>query len=874
MSQAPTTDPQPRTPALAARLAQLSDSDGPDAYLDHFLDWVIELGFDLFPAQEEALLELMADRHVILNTPTGSGKSLVAAGQHWKTLAEGGTSFYTAPIKALVSEKFFALCDTFGADKVGMLTGDASINADAPILCCTAEVLSNMALRHGGDLRADSVVMDEFHYYGDRDRGVAWQIPLITLSRTQFLLMSATLGNPAPIAERLDHDTTRTTATVKSAERPVPLEFEYLETPIHETVETLHDKGRAPIYIVSFTQRECAELAGALTSLQITTREERMAIREAIGDFRFDTAYGKEMKRYLSFGLGIHHAGLLPKYRLLVERLAQQGLLKAVCGTDTLGVGVNIPLRTVVFQKLCKYDGEKVGILAVRDFQQISGRAGRKGFDDQGWVVCQAPEHEIENKRLAMKVAGDPKKAKKLRKKKPPTRGYVHWDQATFERLVSGNPETLESRFHLSHGMILDLIQRDADRDDPNASNFAAIRKLLADCHEPPEKKAELLSEAALRVRSLGRAGILRMTRDTQNNYLWVTVDPDLQIDFSLHRGLSLFLVELVERLDPEAPDYGLRLLSFTEAILEDPRVVLYRQIDKQKDELVARMKAEGIDYDERMAKLEEVTHPKPEAEFLYGAYSAFRNIHPWLGEDNVRPKSIGREMFEGYMSFEDFIRHYGLQRSEGVVLRYLSQLYKALTQNIPDELKTEEVYDVLGFFRAMLTRVDTSLLEEWENMLDPERGLSKRAGTEAGEQEIEHYELLHDPRALRARIRAEVHQLVRALAARDWEEAERLVRPADPERPDERGSLGRQAIEEAIAPYFESYDHIDFTPRAREAKWTRVEEPEPRFYRVTQVLVDPEDDNFWYLEGIVDLRDRQRIDPDQPLFMLTGIRS
>ena len=302
----------------------------------------------------------MAGKHVILGTPTGSGKSLVALGLHFKALCERRRSFYTSPIKALASEKFFSLCNELGPENVGMRTGDASINAEGGVVCCTAEVLSNMALRVGEELDAPYVVMDEFHYYADRERGVAWQVPLLVLPGTQFLLMSATLGDTSAIAERLKRDTGREVAFVTSDERPVPLDFEYCETPLHQTIEKLLEEGGARS--TSSTSRS----ASAPSSPRRYEREdreqgEREAIREVVAGRRLATPYGKEFRRFLSFGVGVHHAGLLPRYRLLVEQLAQKGLLHVICGTDTLGVGVNIPIRTVLFTKLAKFDGTKVG---------------------------------------------------------------------------------------------------------------------------------------------------------------------------------------------------------------------------------------------------------------------------------------------------------------------------------------------------------------------------------------------------------------------------------------------------------------------------------------------------------------------------------
>ena len=530
----PTPDARAQPP-LAARIARGDESLPADAILDRFVEHVAELGFDPYPAQQQALLELFSERHVILATPTGSGKSLVALGLHFKALCEARRSFYTAPVKALVSEKFFALCDAFGPERVGMLTGDASINRDAPIVCCTAEVLANMSLREGAALDAPYVVMDEFHYYADPERGVAWQVPLLVLERTTFLLMSATLGDTRAIARHVEARSGRPVALVESDERPVPLDYEYRETPIHETVEALVLEGRAPVYIVHFTQRECAEQAQALTSAKLVTREQRQKVAEAIADFRFDTPYGREFQRFVRHGIGVHHAGLLPKYRLLVEQLSQRGLLRVVCGTDTLGLGVNIPIRTVLFSSLSKFDGEQVRLLRVRDFKQIAGRAGRRGFDERGSVVCQAPPHVVENRRRSTRQAFRGKR----RARRPPPRGFVHYNRDTFLRLIERPPETLVSHLRVTHGMLLSVMQR----PDARASRSGGYRELLDlidRCHETRRAKSLLRRRAAALFRSLRQAGVIRRAVDAADGVPRVGVDENLQWDFSLHHALSL----------------------------------------------------------------------------------------------------------------------------------------------------------------------------------------------------------------------------------------------------------------------------------------------------------------------------------------------
>ncbi|MDX1502528.1 MAG: DUF3516 domain-containing protein [Thermoanaerobaculia bacterium] len=840
-------------PTLGERVPPHGTRD-PDEILDLFLGWVADVGFELYPAQEEALLEIAAGRHVVLQTPTGSGKSLVAQGVHFRAVCEGRISYYTSPIKALASEKFFDLCDEFGAERVGMLTGDAAINPGAPIVCCTAEVLSNRVLREP-DPDIPYVVMDEFHYYSDPERGVAWQVPLLKLPRTRFLLMSATLGDTRTIERHLEERTEHRVAAVTSSERPVPLDYDYRETPITRTIEELVEEGRAPVYVVNFTQRECAELAQGLSSLKVSTREERDRIREEIGGFRFDTPYGKKLRRLLGFGIGVHHAGLLPKYRLLVEQLSQKGLLKAICGTDTLGVGVNIPIRTVLFSKLAKYDGRKVGILSVRDFQQIAGRAGRRGFDEKGSVVCQAPESEIEKKKRLAKG------------KKPPTksrREEIRWTRETFEKLVASPPETLESRFRVDQGMILSLLQSEAQANDPDRDNFDSLRELIAACHEPEGRKPALLSQAARLVRSLSRVGLIEMTRDTGTGYYWVTLNEELQREFAMHQPLSLYLVETLESLAPEEPEYALDVLSVVESILENPRPVLLAQRDRARTELIQRLKAEGVPYEERMERLEEVTWPRPNLEFAWESFDRFRDRHPWVMGENVRPKSVGREIFEGYLSFNDYVRRYGLRRSEGVLLRYLSQLYKTLRQNVPEAAKTDELYDIEGFFRTLLERTDTSLLEEWESLLHPDLQSREAEKRERARRELRTWELFHDPRAFTARVRSELHQIVRSLARGDYEDTAAALASDPHDRWD------AERLEEALAPFLEAHRALRFDGEARLADKTRIDKLAPRLWRVRQNLLDPEGESLWHLEGEIDLTAEQA--PEGPLVRLRRI--
>ncbi len=833
-----------------------------DAILEAFLAWVEEQGLELYPAQEEAVLELMAGRHLVLATPTGSGKSLVALALHFKALCEGKRSVYTSPIKALVSEKFFDLCRQLGAANVGMMTGDASINPRAPVLCCTAEILANFALREGTYTPADVVVMDEFHYYSDADRGMAWQLPLLTLPRATFLLMSATLGDVSEFQRQIEAFTGRDVAVVRSRERPVPLHFEYRESPLHETIYDLAMSGRAPVYVVNFTQREAADQAQGLTSINLCTKEEKRAISAAIGDFRFDTAYGKDIKRYLQHGIGLHHAGLLPKYRTLVERLSQQGLLKIISGTDTLGVGVNVPIRCVLFTKLCKFDGQKVRILAVRDFKQIAGRAGRKGFDENGWVVAQAPEHVIENKRLEAKAADGKGNKKKFVRKKPPERGYVPWDQSTFERLIESEPEPLESRFDVTHGMLLTLLDREFNVDAPHGG-YRRLVEIIARSYERAGAKTRHRRQAALLFRHLRQAGIIEFDFPRGWPRRCVRVSPDLQRDFSLHHTLSIYLLSALRQLDLEAPGFAFDVLSLVESILENPRAVLLRQLDHVKGELVARLKSEGVEYEQRMAELERVDYPRPCADFIYRTFDVFRVTHPWVRNENVSPKSIARDMVERWQTFNEYVKEYGLARSEGVLLRYLSQAYKTLLQNVPVDYRNEDMDDVIAFLRATLARVDSSLVRDWERLVAG-GGTAALLEVAADEPEPESRELGADPRVFGARVRAELHGVIKAIAHSDLEEALGGLAhdPADP--------WTVERLEQALAPVLEEEGELLFGAEARAPTLTRVQPAEERRWRVEHTFLGPQGPSPWRLEGEIDLRDPEAA--DGPLIRLRAI--
>ncbi len=807
----------------------------PDELFASFAAWAEENGTVMYPAQEEALIELVSGANVILATPTGSGKSLVATGALFAALARSsakpGRSFYTAPIKALVSEKFFALCEVFGAANVGMLTGDAAVNGEAPIITCTAEVLANIALREGSDADIELVVMDEFHFYGDPDRGWAWQVPLLELPKAQFLLMSATLGDVSFLREDLTRRTGRPTALVTNAERPVPLYFSYATTPMHETIGDLLETGQAPIYVVHFTQASALERAQALMSVNVSTKEEKAEIRDMIGAFQFSTTFGTTLSRLVRHGIGAHHAGMLPKYRRLVEQLAQAGLLKVICGTDTLGVGINVPIRTVVFSALSKYDGVRTRLLNAREFHQIAGRAGRAGYDTAGTVVVQAPDHEVENLKQFAKVADDPKKRRKLVRRKVPE-GMVPWSESTMKRLIEATPEPLTSNMRVSTAMLLEVVDRPGDP-------FEAMRRLLTDNHEPRKRQLQHIREAVGIARSLLQAGVVERLDEPGPDGRRYRLTVDLPPNFALYQPLSTFALAAVDVLDPDADTFALDVVSVIEATLENPRQILAAQLNKARGEAVAAMKAEGIEYDERIELLDDVTYPKPLEEMLEHTFEVYLQSNPWAADARLSPKSVVREMWERAMTFREYVSEYGLTRAEGAVLRYLSDAYKALRSGVPATARTEELTDIVEWLGELVRQVDSSLLDEWEQLTSPDQPHDTPVAVPAPPRP-----LTGNQRAFTAMVRNALFRRVQLFARQRWDELGAL---------DGGSGWTAQRWEQVGDDYFGEHDDVGTGADARGPALLIIDRA-PEVWRVRQIFDDPAGDHDWGFTTEVDL--------------------
>ncbi|WP_093961408.1 DEAD/DEAH box helicase [Bifidobacterium vansinderenii] len=804
-----------------------------DAIYDRFFSWVESRGITPWPHQEEAIMSLLAGDHVILSTPTGSGKSLVALGLHFAALCTGRRSYYTAPIKALVSEKFFDLVATLGRDNVGMITGDTHINADAPVICCTAEILANQALREGERADIGCVAMDEFHYYGDPERGWAWQVPLLTLPHTQFLLMSATLGDVTGIADTLERHTRADVAIVDDAKRPIPLSYEYVDTLLASTVELTMRRGESPVYVVHFSQDAALETAQALSSAGVTTKEQRARIAEAVKGTRFTTAFGKILQRLLRTGIGVHHAGMLPRYRRLVEQLAQQGLLPIICGTDTLGVGINVPIHTVILTQLTKFDGSRMRRLRAREFHQIAGRAGRSGFDTEGLVIAEAPEYEIENARALAKAGNDPKKLKKVKRKKAPE-GFVTWNNATFDKLIDQPPETLTPHMRITHSMVLAEVEQGGDAR-------ARVNDLIDDSAQTPQQKEKLHARADEIFQTLIDTQVIESETNPDGTVDYYTT-VDLPEDFALDQPLSPFLLAALELLDPESDTYALDVISMVEATLEDPRQVLRAQERQARDKALADMKADGLDYDERMDRLQEITYPKPLEDMLDAAFTQYRKDVPWANDYWLSPKSVLRDMIETASDFTGYIARYGIARSEGTLLRYLSDAYRALERTVPPEKCDDQLDDIIAWLRVIVRGIDSSLVDEWENTGKTMDDAATTAAPPTRDSVVQ------DRRGLTVLVRNALFHRVELIDKEDTRTLAAL---------DENWGMGLRDWEDTLDDLYDEHEYINVDAQARSKDYfildTRHENDEHTWH-VRQILDDSDGDHDWAIDGIIDL--------------------
>ena len=507
-----------------------------------------------------------------------------------------------------------------------------------------------------------------------------------------------------------------------------------------------------------------------------------------------------------------------------------------ICGTDTLGVGINVPIHSVVLTALTKFDGTKMRTLRAREFHQIAGRAGRMGFDTEGLVIAEAPEFEIENAKALAKAGNDPKKLKKVKRKKAPE-GFVTWNENTFDKLIDAAPETLVPHMKITHSMVLNEVEQGGDAR-------YRIDRLIDASAQTPEQKERLHARADEIFQTLFDTNVIETEdRDDGDKDYFMTVDmPD---DFALDQPLSPFLLAALELLDPESDTYALDVISMVEATLEDPKQVLRAQERQARDEAMIRMKEDGLDYDERMDRLQEITYPKPLEDMLQAAFDEYRHDVPWANDYWLSPKSVVRDMVETASDFTGYIARYNIARSEGTLLRYLSDAYRALARTVPQEKRDEQLDDIISWLRVVVRSIDSSLVDEWEN-----------AGTDTDASEAAANLAAPGAKQAVAEDRRGLTVLVRHAMFR-------RVQLMDLAKPDELGALdkdwgyGVHEWEDTLDDYYDEHEYVNIDAKARSGELFILDESKENSehaWKVRQIIDDSDGDHDWAITGTVDL--------------------
>jgi hypothetical protein len=369
---------------------------------------------------------------------------------------------------------------------------------------------------------------------------------------------------------------------------------------------------------------------------------------------------------------------------------------------------------------------------------------------------------------------------------------------------------------------------------------FTAMRHLLTENHDDRKTQRRHIHEAIAIYRSLLDGGIVETLPEPDSQGRTARLTVDLQADFALNQPLSTFALAALELLDKESPSYALDVLTVVESTLDDPRQILGAQLNKARGDAVQEMKMDGIEYDERMERLEEIDYPKPLEELLDHAYEVYRRGHPWVGDHPLRPKTVARDMFERAMTFVEYVGYYELARSEGLVLRYLASAYKALNQTVPDDAKTEELRDLIEWLGELVRQVDSSLLDEWEQLTNPEEEAPE--GVEPAEERVR--PVTANARAFKVLVRNEMFRRVELASRRRYGDLGKLSQD---------GEWTGEEWAEAVEAYFAEHDEIGTGPNARGPQMLLIEEEEG-LWRVRQILADPAGDHDWGISAEVDL--------------------
>jgi hypothetical protein len=703
------------------------------AFVDRFF-WSRNL--EPYPVQEQAIREIMAGKSVLVSVPTGTGKTIMAKAAIFSAMERGKTAIYTTPLRALTEEKYRELCDDFGPGWVGMATGDFKINREAPIQVEVAEILWNRIVSEKNVAPADVVIMDEGHYFNDNERGYVWEQSMIGLDpRSQLVVLSATVGHPERFCHWVELTRRQSMTLVESRERKVPLVHEYREEFLIDTVKDLAHKGEVPAVVFVFGRELCFEVARLLKSCRrFTTDEERAKIEAACDEALLPSGASKELKPLLAHGIGIHHAGILPRYKQLVEQLTLERLIKFVVCTETIAAGINLPAKTVVFPSLRKYIQKQPRLVTAAEYHQMSGRAGRPQFDDKGLAITLAPEDVVSDLKKELKDAGkrpglDEAKIRKSvynrHRSDAQRKGEVIWSPEAHAELVKGEPAELRSRTKITAEQVLALGLPDltttvlpgvvltggapavaAEIDEIEASLPPSMRLNIVTVidHlllEDRDKRAhhKLLAQLVANMRALdvidehGKQVAGHMIRDLQGVdglFVYYILFRE-QLDYVDMRALLELLVDhdviqrMLDRKGEDAKREWCRA-RLRELRMENPQVA-WEDVEAEWDKAHPRVLSRVEEIHQQFSSL--VPHPE-----LHGG---------------KKQKNVWARMEDENLSFLELVEKEGLEHEEGSLFSYLIRVMN-FAKKLAEASQLDQFAEIAEKIKNVVGRVDIRL--------------------------------------------------------------------------------------------------------------------------------------------------------------------
>lgn len=697
------------------------------AFYDKFL-W--SRGLEPYPVQEQAISAIFAGKSLLVTVPTGTGKTLMAKAALFAAIGRGHRAIYTTPLRALTEEKYRELCEDFGDGNVGFATGDYKVNREAPIQVEVAEILWNRIVAEKHVSPAEVVIMDEGHYFNDPERGYVWEQSIIGLDpRTQLVILSATVGHPEKFCQWVEVTRRMPMALVDSRERKIPLVHEYREDMLIETVRGLAHSGDVPAIIFVFGREQCFEIARLIKSCRrFTTDEEKAKIEMMCDEALLPSGAAKELRPLLAHGIGIHHAGILPRYKQLVEQLALERLIRFVVSTETIAAGINLPARTVVFPALRKFIKKEARLVTAAEYHQMAGRAGRPQFDDKGLAITLAPEEIVSELKKELKDAAkrpsyDESKVRKSvynrAKSDAQRKGDIVWTPEVHAELVRGEPAELRSKTKISAEQVLAIGLPDLQA---TALGTAVDERMAAaEASLPPSMRLDIVTVIDnLLLGDRDRKELLKTLAQLVENLKAIGVidEHGAQVKGEMIRqlqgmdGLFIYYALFNHQLD------YVELRELVEYLLDHD--IIQRQLDRKGDDAKRewmrtklrelRDASPAASWDDAEAAWDK-EHPRvpTKIELIHAEFSG-AVPHPEL-HGGKRAKNVWAQIEDGEHGFLDFVEKHNLQHEEGNLFSYLVRVMN-FSLKLFQASELSEFEDMGERVRKLLATIDLRMVK------------------------------------------------------------------------------------------------------------------------------------------------------------------